>query len=97
MYNSFVAICALKLHARTRNSDTHTQEVEEAFALFTAGGEEDKITMATLKRVARALKEDINDDMLRDMILEANGGGGVGVGVRKDEFESVMRRAGVWR
>jgi hypothetical protein len=73
------------------------QEVDEAFSLFTAGGGEDKITIATLKRVARALKEDVSEELLRDMILEANGGSGVGKGVEKDEFEGVMRRAGVWR
>ncbi len=58
---------------------------------------EEKITLATLKRVAKALKEDVEDELLRDMILEANGGAGVGRGVEKDEFEAVMRRAGVWR
>jgi len=31
------------------------------------------------------------------MILEANGGKGVGRGVEKGEFEGIMRRAGVWR
>lgn len=51
----------------------------------------------TLKRVARSLKEDVEEGLLRDMILEANGGSGVGKGVEKDEFENVLRRAGVWR
>lgn len=97
IYASFVAICALKLHNRTRTSDGHAQEVEEAFTLFTKGGGENKITIATLKRVARALKEDVEEDLLRDMILEANGGAGVGKGVEKDEFEGIMRRAGIWR
>lgn len=96
IYSSFVAICALKFHNRTRTSDSHNQEVEEAFKLFTNAGEE-RITLATLKRVARLLKEDVDEDVLRDMILEANGGAGVGKGVEKDEFESVLRRAGVWR
>lgn len=96
IYSSFVAICALKLHNRTKNSDTHQQEVEEAFKLFASAGEE-RITLATLKRVARALKEDVDEDVLRDMILEANGGAGVGKGVEKGEFEAVLRRAGVWR
>jgi hypothetical protein len=50
-----------------------------------------------LKRVAKVLKEDVEEDLLKDMILEANGGAGVGQGVEKDEFEGVMRRAGVWR
>ena len=53
--------------------------------------------MATLKGVAKALKEDVDEDVLRDMIIEANGGAGVGMGVERDEFESVLRRAGVWR
>ena len=96
VYSSFIAICALKLHNRTRTSDSHAHEVEEAFKLFTSAGEE-KISLATLKRVAGALKEDVDEDILRDMILEANGGAGVGKGVEKEEFEAVLRRAGVWR
>jgi hypothetical protein len=47
--------------------------------------------------VAKVLKQDVDESVLRDMILEANGGAGVGKGVEKAEFESVMRRAGVWR
>ncbi|AEO62635.1 uncharacterized protein THITE_120565 [Thermothielavioides terrestris NRRL 8126] len=39
----------------------------------------------------------VTEEVLRDMILEANGGAGVGKGVAKDEFDRVMRRAGVWR
>ncbi|KAK4127836.1 hypothetical protein N657DRAFT_231091 [Parathielavia appendiculata] len=39
----------------------------------------------------------VTEEVLRDMILEANGGAGVGRGVRKEEFDGVMRRAGVWR
>ena len=102
-----MAICALKLHARDRTDDAHVQEVEEAFSLFSAGGAgartgEDSegsavITMAQLRRVAATIKEEVGDDVLRDMILEANGGAGVGKGVTRDQFESVMRRAGVWR
>lgn len=98
-YASFVAVCALKLHAREHTSEEHAREVDEAFALF-AGGAADApaITMAHLKRVAAVLREDdISEDLLRDMILEANGGGGIGRGVKKDEFDNVMRRAGVWR
>jgi hypothetical protein len=64
--------------------------------LFTQRGE-DKITLATLKRVAQVLQEDVDEDLLKDMILEANGGAGVGKGVERDEFESVMKRAGAWR
>jgi hydroxyacylglutathione hydrolase len=64
--------------------------------LFT-NGTKGPITMGMLKRVAAALKEDVSDDLLRDMILEANRGAGIGEGVGKDEFAGVMRRAGVWR
>jgi Ca2+-binding EF-hand superfamily protein len=86
------------MHNRTRTSDSHAQEVDEAFKLFSAGGGEGKITLATLKRVAKALKlEEATDEVMRDMILEANGGAGVGKGVEKDEFEVIMRKAGVWR
>lgn len=97
-YPSFVAICALKLHARDQTSDAHAHEVDEAFALFTGtSGEGGVITVAHLKRVAAVLKEEVDDALLRDMILEANGGAGVGKGVKKSEFDHVMRRAGVWR
>jgi hypothetical protein len=51
--------------------------------------------------VAKELKEDVPDDVLRDMIREATGGvkgtgkakdvGGVGL----EDFESVMKRAGL--
>ncbi|KAK1770476.1 hypothetical protein QBC33DRAFT_528146 [Phialemonium atrogriseum] len=104
-YPAFVAICALKMHARDQGSEAHVREVDEAFSLFSGsgalggsgGGGGPAITMAQLRRVAATLKEEVGDDVLRDMILEANGGAGVGKGVNKDEFESVMRRAGVWR
>lgn len=65
--------------------------------MFTQGGGEEKITLATLKRVARALKEDVDEDVLRDMILEANGSASVSKGVERGEFEGVLRRAGAWR
>jgi len=56
------------------------------------------ITLAHLRRVATLLREeDVSDELLRDMILEANGGAGVVHGVRRDEFDGVMKRAGVWR
>ncbi|PBP17772.1 calmodulin, partial [Diplocarpon rosae] len=97
VYSSFVAICALKFHNRTRTSDSHAKEVDEAFQLFTGSGGEGKITIATLRRVAQLLREDVDEELMRRMILEANGGAGVAKGVEKDEFESIMRKAGVWR
>lgn len=95
-YPSFVGICALKLQAREPLSvAAHEAEVDEAFALF-AGGK--PIMLAHLKRVAALLRaDDVSEEVLKDMILEANGGAGVGKGVGRDEFDGVMRRAGVWR
>ncbi|KXJ93136.1 hypothetical protein Micbo1qcDRAFT_53452 [Microdochium bolleyi] len=115
-YEPFLAICALKLHAKEDEfegpeSDAHRQEVEEAFRLFTSttnttttgAGTDDQhlpppiLTLAHLKRVAMTLKQDIDETLLKDMILEANSGAGVGKGVRREEFEEVMRRAGAWK
>jgi Ca2+-binding EF-hand superfamily protein len=96
VYPSFLAICALKLHNADHSSESHAKEVDEAYGLFIAGGGEGKITLATLKRVAKMLKEDVDEAVLRDMILEANGST-VGKGVERDEFEGIMRRAGAWR
>lgn len=86
----------MKLHQRDKNSDTHAEEVDDAFGLFVNEGD-DEITLDTLKKVAKVLREDVDEHLLRDMILEANGGAGVGRGVGRGEFEGVMRRAGVWR
>jgi hypothetical protein len=52
--------------------------------------------MAHLRRVARELKEEVSDDVLRSMIIEANGNEGVGKGVGIEDFENVMKRAGVF-
>lgn len=84
------------------------REIDEAFRLFIGGGGagggggggggvDEVITIGALRRVARELKEDVAEGLLKDMILEANGGAGVGKGVRRGEFEAVMRRAGVFR
>lgn len=95
-YAHFVAVAALKLG--NRSEESQQKEVEEAFRLFTSmGGEDGKITMACLKRVAGVLKEDVPNSVMRDMLLEANGGSGVGRGVGLKDFEGVMRRAGVFR
>lgn len=94
-----MAICALKLHAREDDDEAKNAEVDDAFRLFVGpeGMGEDKITLANLKRVAAVLKQEVDEGVLKDMILEANGGAGVGKGVGRGEFEGVMRRAGVWR
>jgi len=120
-YEPFLAICALKLHARDDDGGPDSAEVDEAFRLFTSGGAGNVggsgsgssgggfisgegggeggpiLTLAHLKRIAMTLKQDVDEDLLRDMILEANGGAGVGRGVSKAEFEEVMRRAGAWK
>ncbi|OHE95932.1 calmodulin [Colletotrichum orchidophilum] len=105
-YEPFFAVCALKYHQREERGggEARRKEVEEAFGLFTGAGNgglaaepRDVITITDLKRVAAVLREDVKDEVLRDMILEANGGAGVGKGVKREEFEEVMRRAGVWR
>jgi hydroxyacylglutathione hydrolase len=96
-YEPFFAICALKFHARANaTSDAHRETVEEAFRLFT-NNQDGPITLSHLKRVAAVLKEEIDEQVLKDMILEANGGGGVAKGVEMQEFDGVMKAAGVWR
>jgi Ca2+-binding EF-hand superfamily protein len=97
-YEAFVAVAAIKL--QSRGEEEIMEEVEKAWRLFVKGGDgggEQRITMQTLRRVARELKEDVDEQVLRDMIAEANGGLGVREGVRLMEFEGVMRRAGVFR
>ena len=65
----------------------------KAFGLFTRG-EEREIGLGDLRRVAKDLREDVPESVLRDMLREATGGGTGGVGL--EEFEGVMRRAGVF-
>jgi len=93
-YDNFVAVCALKINARS--DDSKAEEVGTAYKLFTKGSE-GPITIAHLRRVARELKEDVSDEMLRNMILEANGGAGLTRGVVVEDFQSVMIRAGVFQ
>ena len=93
-YPNFVAICALKINARSNESKG--EEVSDAYKLFTRGTN-GPITVAHLRRVAKELKEEISDEMLRNMILEANGGAGVNRGVGLEDFEGVMTRAGVFQ
>jgi Ca2+-binding EF-hand superfamily protein len=98
-YEPFVALCALKYHARDQSSDAHAQELDEAFALFSGGGKggSETIGFADLKRIATLLNAEVDDQTIKDMILEGNGGAGVSQGVTKEEFDVLMRRAGVWR
>ncbi|KAK5137265.1 hypothetical protein LTR08_000235 [Meristemomyces frigidus] len=92
-YERFLAIAAMKLRARHDDPDTHDEDVARAYRLFTKGEARD-ITLNDLRRVARELREDVSDDVLKDMIREATGGGLGGVGA--EDFEGVMKRAGVF-
>ncbi|KAL1302961.1 hypothetical protein AAFC00_003279 [Neodothiora populina] len=94
-YPHFLAVAALKLHSKHDSPDAQAEEVETAFQLFTRG-EGETITLAMLRRVARELREDVGDAVLKDMLREANGGASVGEGIGREEFEDVMRRAGVF-
>lgn len=95
-YEPFVAICALKINSRAVSDLDHQRELDEAWSLFVKEGE-DRITLASLREVARAIGEKgISDELLMDMVLEANEGAGLAKGVDKREFENVMRKAGVW-
>lgn len=93
-YQNFLAVCALKINSRT--DDSKAEEIDAAYRLFTKGSE-GPITLPHLRRVARELKEDVSDEMLRNMILEANGGAGLSKGVGVEDFEGVMIRAGVFQ
>ncbi|KAI8931860.1 hypothetical protein NX059_010766 [Plenodomus lindquistii] len=110
----FFAYAAIAMHTQDQGSDddeddddeydgeigneSNAEEVSAAYRLFTRGAS-GPITLAHLRRVAKELKEDVSDDVLKDMILEANGGvkgkgrdvGGVSI----EEFESVLKRAGL--
>ncbi|KAI5368119.1 Putative EF-hand domain pair protein [Septoria linicola] len=94
-YEHFLPVAALQLNRakNERDEEQQNEEVEKAYALFTRG-QDREITIGDLKRVAKELREDVPDSVLRDMVREAKGGGLGGVG--KEEFEGVMRRAGVF-
>ncbi|KAH7083581.1 EF-hand superfamily Ca2+-modulated protein [Paraphoma chrysanthemicola] len=104
----FLSYAAIAMHNKEEGSDdgedeeyqaeNNAEEVSAAYRLFTHGSA-GPITIAHLRRVAKELREDVSDDVLKDMILEANGGlkgKGREVGsVSLEEFESVMKRAGL--
>jgi Ca2+-binding EF-hand superfamily protein len=104
----FLSYAAIAMHTKEDGSDededdenhaeSNAEEVSAAYKLFTHGAA-GPITVAHLRRVAKELREDVSDDVLKDMILEANGGvKGTGRdigGVSLEEFESVMKRAGL--
>ena len=93
-YSPFVSVVAAKLHSR--DDDAMTAEGDDAYQLFTKGAD-GPISLSHLRRIARELKEDsVDDELLKDMILEANGGSGISAGVTLEQFHDVMTRAGVF-
>lgn len=94
-YGNFVAVCALQINKRGEGGSDR-EEVERAYKMFTRGTD-GPINIHHLRRIARDLKEEIGDDLLRHMILEANGGLGVNKGVGVEDFRGVMMRAGVFQ
>lgn len=92
-YAHFVELAAIQIN--NKSDETKDEEVEAAFKLFTSGTER-PITFSDLRRVAGLLNQEVSDDVLRAMILEANGGNGIGRGVDMDQFREVMGRAGVF-
>ncbi|KAL1966882.1 hypothetical protein VTN77DRAFT_3847 [Rasamsonia byssochlamydoides] len=93
-YAPFLSVAAAKLHMRSE--DSLAEEVDAAYRLFTHGTD-GPITLNHLRRIARDLKEDsVGDELLKDMICEANGGAGVNAGVTLEQFRDVMARAGVF-
>lgn len=97
-YPHFLSYAAIHLHNHDDDDEEdQSQELQEAYNLFTANTK-GPITLAHLRRIARLLKEDVNEQVLKDMLVEANGEGKDGwrKGVGIEEFEGVMRRAGVF-
>ncbi|KXT10625.1 hypothetical protein AC579_6626 [Pseudocercospora musae] len=94
-FEHFLPVAALQLNRVKGEADEERQqeEVDKAYALF-VNGQDRPITIADLKRISKELREDVPDNVLKDMIREATGGS-LG-GVSKENFESVMRRAGVF-
>ncbi|CAK3807847.1 related to EF-hand superfamily Ca2+-modulated [Lecanosticta acicola] len=93
-YSRFVFIAAAQMNNQDDgDEDARREEVAKAFRLFTRG-EERLITLTDLRRIAKDLREDVPESVMKDMLREATGGG-LG-GVSTEEFEGVMRRAGVF-
>ena len=93
-YSGFVGVCALKINQR--GDESTAEEVDKAYRMFTRGTD-GPINIHHLRRIAKDLKEDISDDLLKHMILEANRGSGVNQGVGVHDFKGVMTRAGVFQ
>lgn len=102
-YEHFLAYAAL--HKRydseegedDERDEERRAEVEEAYALFT-NNHPGPISLRDLRRIAKILREEVSDDVLKDMLSEANGDGQEGWrnGVSLEDFDNVMKRAGVF-
>jgi len=92
-YTHFVELAAIQIN--NKSDETEDEVVEKAFKLFTSGGER-PITFHDLRRIAGLLNQDVSDDVLKAMVVEANGGNSVGSGVDMEQFRDVMSRAGAF-
>ena len=93
-YAHFVELAAIQINSKS--AETKDAEVEKNYKLFTMG-QQRPITYSDLRRVAGLLNQDVSDDVLKAMIIEANGGNMVADGVDMDQFRKIMSRAGVFR
>jgi len=85
MWDSFIRLCALKMKCTNFSNLSRTTlisgpvdrdeqaELESAYRLFT-NNTAGPITIFDLKRIARELKENVTDEQLTDMLMEASGG-----------------------
>lgn len=89
----FVELVAIQINSKS--DEAKDEEVEKAYKLFTKGTE-NPIRLHDLRQVAATLKEDVSDDVLKAMIIEANGGTGINQGVNMEQFKDVLTRAGVF-
>ncbi|KAJ5893668.1 hypothetical protein N7495_005359 [Penicillium taxi] len=92
-YGPFLSVVAAKL--RSRSDHAIEREVIDAYKLFTRGLD-GPIKMGHLRNHARKLNMEEDDDLLKSMILVANGGAGVNEGVTLEQFHDVMQRAGLF-
>jgi centrin-1 len=85
-FDMFLDIVAIKMQQRDQS-----EVVDTAFRLFDVN-DTGKITLHDLRRIAKELGEDIKEEGLMDMMVEAGNLDGIG----RKQFEEVMGRAGMW-